>query len=74
MTWATPPDAGADQRPSDQQDSVGSPGHRVLLVEVLVVALIVVIILALLNLDPTLVRQWSNAGGPWRLFGGPTPS
>lgn len=45
-----------------------------LLVEGLVVGLVVVIVLGLLILDPALVRQWSSVDGPWRLFGGPTPS
>ncbi len=74
---AQQPEAGRPERMrSDQrqEELVSGRSNRVLLAEVLAIALIVLLVLVVCVLDPDLVRRWSSSPEAWRLFGGPTPS
>ena len=74
---AQPPEAGRPERMrSDQrqEELVGGRSNKVRLAEVLAIALIVLLVLAVFALDPDLLRRWSSSNNAWRLFGGPTPT
>jgi hypothetical protein len=74
---AEPPEAEPPEAVRSDQETNESPrpwSSRTRMAEALVIALIVLLVWAILVLDPDLLRRWSSMNDAWRLFGGPSPS
>jgi len=64
---------GAQPEP-EREELVVAPSKGARLALILAVALIVLFVVAVLVLDPDLLRRWLSVNETTRLFGGPTPS
>lgn len=71
------PEAGRPeglQPDSERAELAVAPSKGARLALILAVALIVLFVLAVVVLDPDLLRRWLSVNETNRLFGGPTPS
>ena len=70
------PEAGEPSEPGNEvgPETVVVPSVGARLALIVAVALVLLLVWIALLLNPELVRDWSNASGNWRLFGGSTPS